>query len=252
MSYRFARRPAWIASHAFAVASVIALASLGLWQLDRHDQRAARNAAVVARADLPPVDVADALAEVDDPDDLRFRTLRATGTYGDEVLLVDNRSLDGLPGAWVLAPLRLDDGTVLVVNRGFGFVDAGELDPPPNPEGVVALEGTVATWEGGCGVRRDGDGPVGSACLDRAAAEEAFGAEVLPLVVQRQVADPAEADVLEPVPAPELGDGPHRSYAVQWFAFASMAAITYVLILRRRAGSEEPAVTDVTSDSRRP
>jgi len=256
VSYRFARRPAWIFSHVFAVASVVALAALGLWQLDRHDQRAARNDAVTARAELAPVPVADALDEVDDPADLRFRQVTAAGTYAGPVLLVDNRSLEGLPGAWVLAPLRQDDGTVLVVNRGFAYADDGEVRPPAPAGGRVELTGTVASWEGSCGVRRDdGGNPVGTACLNREAAEDAFGTGVLPVVVQRQEATPPEADLLLPVPAPELGAGPHRSYAVQWFTFATMAAVTYVLILRRRAradDAEETApVTDVTSVSGR-
>ena len=78
--YRFALRPLWILSHLFAVAVVVAFVALGFWQLDRHDQRADRNATVEARADLPAVPVADALAEVDDPDDLRFRAVTAGGT----------------------------------------------------------------------------------------------------------------------------------------------------------------------------
>jgi surfeit locus 1 family protein len=236
VSYRFARRPLWVLSHLFAAFVVVSFVGLGLWQLDRHDQRAARNATVEARADLPALPVVEALDEVDDPADLRFRTVTAEGTLGDEVLVVDNRSLGGLPGAWVLAPLRLEDGSTLVVNRGFQFNDGGGVDPPPAPEGTVRLEGTVATWQGDCGVRRtDAGEPAGSACLNRAAAAEAFGADVLPVVVQRQVADPAEADVLEPVPAPELEAGPHRSYAVQWFTFAALAAVVYALILRRQA-----------------
>jgi surfeit locus 1 family protein len=241
--YRFALRPLWIISHLFAVGVVVAFVALGFWQLDRHDQRAARNATVEARGDLPAVDVGDAVSEVDDPDELRFRTVTASGTYGDRDLLVDNRSKDGLPGAWVLTPLRLDDGTTLVVNRGFQFNDDGAVEPAPAPTGVVAIEGTVAPWQSdGCGVRTDDDGtPVGMACLRRSAAEEAVGSEVLPVVVQAQVSDPPGSDLLAPVPTPELDAGPHRSYAVQWFTFAAIVAIVYPLILRRKArGVGEP------------
>lgn len=253
MSYRFARRPLWLLSHAFVLFCVVGFVGLGLWQLQRHDQRAERNATVGARADLPTVPAAQALDEVADADELRFRTLAAEGTYGDEVLIVDNRSLGGLPGAWVLAPLELDDGSTVVVNRGFQFNDEGAVSPPPPPDGEVRLEGTVATWQGECGVRRTDDGrPAGTACLNQEAAEEAFGTEVAPIVLQRQVAEPAEADVLEPVPAPELDAGPHRSYAVQWFTFAALAAVVYALILRRQARTTADDVTDVTSVSRRP
>jgi cytochrome oxidase assembly protein ShyY1 len=235
--YRFALRPLWILSHLFALACVVAFVLLGLWQLDRHDQRVDRNATVEARAGQPAVPVTDALSEVDDADDLRFRAVSASGTYGARDLLVDNRSRDGLPGAWILTPLTLDDGSTLVVNRGFQFTDGGTIEPEPAPEGPVAVEGTVTTWEGeGCGVRTgEGGEPLGMACLRRSAAEEAFGAEVLPIVVQRQTSEPAGSDALAPVPLPELDAGPHRSYAVQWFIFATLTAVVYLLILRRVA-----------------
>lgn len=257
MPYRFALRPLWLLSHLFVLGCVVAFVALGLWQLDRHDQRRARNETVEARAGLPVEPVAAALSGAD-PDDLRFRTVSAEGRYGDDVLLVDNRSLGGLPGAWVLAPLVLDDGTTLAVNRGFRFAESGTAPAPAAPEGAVSVVGTVATWQdGGCGVRRDETGePAGTACLDRSATEEAFGSDVLPVVVQRQRSAPAEpSDQLQPVPAPELDAGPHRSYAAQWFTFAALATVVYALILRRQARHAhrpaDAAVTDVMSGSGR-
>ncbi len=235
--YRFALRPLWILSHLFAVSVVVAFVLLGLWQLDRHDQRVSRNATVQARSDLAPVAVGDALAGTEDAGELRFRTVTASGTFGDRDLLVDNRSKDGLPGAWVLTPLRLADGSTLVVNRGFQFNDGGSVTPVPAPAGRVEIEGTVTTWEGdGCGVRTGPDDvPIGMACLRRPTAEDVFDADVLPVVVQAQRSTPPASDLLAPVPLPELDDGPHRSYAVQWFIFATIIAIVYPLILRRVA-----------------
>ena len=235
--YRFALRPLWILSHLFAVAVVVTFVCLGLWQLDRHEQRAARNATVQARSERAPLPVGDALAGAGSAEELRFRTVTAAGTYGDRDLLVDNRSKDGLPGAWVLTPLRLDDGSTLVVNRGFQFNDDGGVAPAPAPEGTVEVEGTVTAWEDdGCGVRTGPDGvPVGMACLRRPTAEAVFDADLLPVVVQAQTSDPPASELLAPVPLPELDDGPHRSYAVQWFIFASIVAVVYPLILRRVA-----------------
>lgn len=233
--YRFALRPLWILSHVFAVAVIVAFVALGLWQLDRHDERAERNATVTQRRDLPAVAVTSALADTGDPDELRFRTVSAEGTFGARDLLVDNRSKDGLPGAWVLTPLELADGTTLVVNRGFQFSDGGRVVPAPAPEGTVSVGGTVTTWEDrSCGVRTGPEGaPVGMACLRRSTAEDAFGSEVLPVVVQSETSEPAGSDLLVPVPAPELDAGPHRSYAFQWFTFAAIVAVVYPLILRR-------------------
>ncbi len=245
--YRFALRPVWLLSHLFSLALVVAFVSLGFWQLDRHDQKVERNATITDRADQPaaPVDdvLADAVRTGDDDDengvgDLRYRNATAVGTYvaGADVL-IDNRSNDGLPGAWIVTPLRLEDGTTLAVSRGFQQFDSGVIDPPAPPAGRVEVTGTVLPWDTrNCGIRTDdADTPIGSACLRRDAVEGLLGGPVLPVVVQRVESNPVDADVLVPVPLPELSLGSHRSYAAQWFIFAAIGTIGYPLILRRVA-----------------
>ena len=37
----------------------------------------------------------------------------------------------------------------------------------------------------------------------------------------------------EPPPLPPLTNGPHLSYAVQWFSFATIAIVGYIVLLRR-------------------
>ena len=74
---------------------------------------------------------------------------------------------------------------------------------------------------------------------------------MLPAVLQRAASSPADADVLVPVPQPELDAGPHRSYAVQWFIFATIGLVGYPLILRRVARDRsrpEPPVGDGSDD----
>lgn len=248
--YRFALRPRWILSHLFALVVVVGCLNLGLWQLRRHDERAARNATIEARTELATAPVTELLAGLPaaggDVDALRYRSAAATGTYLDDVLLVDNRSRDGLPGAWVLSPLRLDDGSVLVVNRGFQGFEDGTIEAPPPPAGDVRVEGTLVPWDGDCGIRTDDAGdPAGMACLNREGAREAFGSAVLPVVVQRRSSTPPAPAELTAVPLPELDAGPHRSYAAQWFIFGTIALVGYPLILRRvardRAADTGPA-----------
>lgn len=257
--YRFVLRPRWILSHVFVLVVILACLNLGAWQLRRHDERAARNATVEARSELPASPVTELLGSTGDVGELRYRTGTAEGRYTDRVLLVDNRSKDGLPGSWVLSPLVLDDGSVLVVNRGFHGAGPGAVDPPAPPSGDVSVEGTLTPWQGSCGVRGDeGGAPVGMACLNREGAEEAFGTEVLPVVLQRTRSAPPAPAVLSSVPLPELDSGPHRGYAAQWFIFGTIALVGYPLILRRVArdraagGAAPPDPDGPTPEGHRP
>ena len=44
-----------------------------------------------------------------------------------------------------------------------------------------------------------------------------------------------------PAPLPELTEGPHLNYAIQWFAFATIAAVGYVILVRREVkGPTDP------------
>lgn len=246
--YRFARRPLWIVSHLFVVFLVVMCVSLGFWQLRRHDQRADNNAAVRERSELP-VEQVDALAvSTTDLESIRYRPVTVTGTYlADADLLIDNRSFEGLPGAWVMTPLRTD-GDVVAVSRGFLRFDDGVLRPPPVPAGEVTVTGTALPFDDDCGVRTDdADQPIGSACVNRDALRAVAGTTLVDVAVQ-QVTSSAGDQGLAPVPLPELDSGPHRSYAVQWFIFATIGAIGYPLVLRKVA--RDKATGSVDADDR--
>lgn len=240
--YRFALRPLWLLSHVLVAALIVTCVYLGFWQLRRHDERADRNAAVVTRSEQAPADLDAVLASVDDIDDARYRPVSVTGRYLDDAdLLIDNRSKDGLPGAWVVTPLAAADGDIVAISRGFLRFDSGELVPPPVPDGTVTVVGTALPFDGGCGVRSDDGGrPVGASCLDRDAIATLAGSDVAPVALQRVSSSTAD-DGLVPVPLPELDAGPHRSYAVQWFIFATIGLVGYPLVLRRVARDHAPA-----------
>ena len=246
--YRFAFRPLWIVSHVFVAALIVLCLNLGFWQLHRHDERADQNAQVVARSEAPVAEFGELVSGVDGPESLRYRPVQVEGEYlSGADLLIDNRSNDGLPGAWVVTPLRTDDGTVVAVSRGFLRFESGELNPPEPPSGTVSVTGTALPWVDGCGIRTDEAGsPVGASCLDRDAVESLAGGTVAPVAIQRTTSTP-EDDGLTPVPLPELDSGPHRSYAVQWFIFGTIGLIGYPLVLRKVARDRSVPVDDPPS-----
>jgi cytochrome oxidase assembly protein ShyY1 len=245
-SARFLLRPRWLLSHLFVVALVVVMVGLGFWQLRRLDEKRDRNELIESRLDQPVVPVDDLLAPAADGGDeavaaARFRRVTATGAYdGGDTVEVRNRSQDGSAGAWLVTPLALEGGERVGVLRGFvSFTPDGEVVEAPVPEGEVTVEGLVVDP-----ASFDGTAPRDLAPL--LAGDDVLAGLVL---AQRSMPpEPAAADAasagptsLLAVPPPELSEGPHLGYAVQWFIFSAIAVVGYPLVLRRvvaRRGKE--------------
>lgn len=254
MSWRFALTPKWFVRHVLVAALVATMIALGFWQLRRLDDKQAYKALVEARQAEPVADVTEVVplsAAVDAPavDAVLYRAVRASGTYEPaDTVVVENRTLNSEPGGWVLTPLRLDDGSGVVVNRGFiRFNREGEIVAPPPPVGEVVVEGLVfpSQQRGRFGGIDPAEGklPVlARVDLDRYAAQVEY--DLLPAYLQLVSSQPAELEPAEGAPAlvalgaPVPDEGPHLSYAAQWFIFTSIAAGGYVLLLRRVARDE--------------
>lgn len=264
MSWRFALRPKWIVRHVAVVALVVVMVLLGFWQLRRLDEKRDHKALVEARQEMPVAEVRDVVpadAGVDDDavDAVLYRSVSAAGTYEDgDTVVVENRTFNGSSGAWVLTPLRLDDGSAVVVNRGFiGFDRDGEIVPPPTPTGSVTVTGLLfpSQHRGRIGPTDPAEGKLevlARVDLDRVQAQ--VGYPVLPAYVQLVASDPGEAltddgsPSIVPLGPPEPDEGPHLAYAVQWFIFTTIAGGGYGVLLRRVArdeGNEKAAEADL-------
>ena len=251
MSWRFALRPKWIIRHVAVAVLVVAMVLLGLWQLRRLDEKREYKALVEARQEVPVADVLDVVpadASVDDDavDDILYRGVSATGSYeDDDTVVVENRTLNGASGGWVLTPLRLTDGSAVLVNRGFiGFDREGSIEPPTAPSGSVTITGLVfpSQHRGRIGPTDPDEGKLEVlARVDLERLEAQVDYELLPAYVQLVESDPRETPVsaddpaLVPLGPPEPDEGPHLSYAVQWLIFTVIAAGGYGLLLRRVA-----------------
>ena len=230
VDYRFARRPRWIVGHVLVVGLALLFVSLGLWQLRRLDERRDTNAIVETRSALAPLPVGslvDPDATGQDLDDLRFLAVTASGTYRPDADLAVRATQDGRSGGRVFSVLDVGGGESVVVLRGFVAPQAdGSLAAPPPPAGSVDVVGVLIPRD-----RLEGTFEQGVDDL----VDDVAGA--LPVVVQ---ATTDEGDLLTPVPPPDLDDGPHLGYAVQWFLFTTVGVVGYPLLLRRRAREADP------------
>jgi cytochrome oxidase assembly protein ShyY1 len=249
----FLVKPRWLVLTVLVVVATVAMVLAGFWQLRRLDERRGHNAVIRARTAAPAVAAGDVLRAGQPLGEagaaVEWQTLTATGTYDAERgVLVRNRSLDGAPGYHVVTPLVLGDGTALLVNRGWiPLSPAAGQSPqaPPPPTGEVTVEGRArATQErGALGPRDPADGVLTEvARVDVARLAQQLPYPVLPAYVELtgQTPDPSS-----PLPRlirpPELDEGPHLAYAVQWFIFASLAVIGWVVLVRRQVRSNQRA-----------
>ncbi len=253
VSWQFVVRPKWIVRHVAVVLLVVSMVLLGFWQLRRLDEKRDLKATVEARQEEPAADVQAVLpagSEVGDAavEAVEHRSVTATGTYADDdTFVVENHTFNGASGGWVLTPLVLDDGSAIVVNRGFlGFDREGVIDPPAAPDGEVVVDGLLLESEqrGRFGASDPDEGTLGVlARVDLARVAEQVDYDLLPAYIQLVSSRPGEvtpdgAPELVPLGRPELSEGPHLGYAVQWFTFTTIAVVGYALLLRRVARDE--------------
>lgn len=206
------------------LAAAAVCARLGIWQLDRHAERAAWNAKVAARLESHPLVLTSGLVAAP-ADSLLYRRVQARGRFAfADQRTEPNKSLRGRPGVYVVTPLRFADGTGVLVQRGFApapdgmTVDAAQL---AEPESTV-VEGVLLSATGRLAVHPE---------------SVAVGYPLLPLVIRRTVPAAGLPGGLAIVGLPPRDAGPHLSYAIQWFAFAAIALVGGIL-LARRGGSQ--------------
>lgn len=247
---RFLLTPRWVALLAFALLVAGVCVRLGFWQLDRLDQRRALNDQVRSGLASEPAPLAELEREGVSPEALAWRRAEVTGAYDVEhELLLYGRALDGRPGHHVLTPLVAEDGATVLVDRGWVPI---ELDTPPvedaaPPAGEVTVTGFLLPVgeDDAVVIDRDAGGRPLTVRHDvPSALEDELGFPLWPLPLQLQEQSPPQPGPLPAVVGPpELDEGPHLSYAVQWFTFATIAVVGFVVLVRREVRDHARADT---------
>lgn len=235
----------WLAIGVVVACLAVAFVNLGRWQLDRLQQRRDSNGTVVAHESAPVADWTTVFTHpLTDAD--QWQRVTATGTFDpDHSFVLRYRSANGTTGWQIVTPLRTAAGNVLV-SRGFAARPTDQDFPataPAPPAGEVSLVGYVRRNEQG-----DSDAltPVNGSMrlINSDAVAPVVGYPLANGYIDAISLTPAATDGLVPVEPPELSEGNHFSYALQWFAFAGIAAFGLVVLVRsdlrdrRRAEAE--------------
>ena len=222
--------PRWIAGHLLAIVGIVTFIMLGFWQVRRLDDRRDFNASVEAAVASVPISLDQALAQGGE-----YLRVRVAGSFAPDAEVLVLRARNEISGFHVLTPLVLDDGRGVLVDRGWvpiEFDEAPVTEAPP-PAGIVDVVGILWPAQEG-----SGDLEVHSSVVRR------IDPAIVDLLVDAELVDPylvLETPAPEglPIPAgtPELTEGSHLSYAVQWFLFAAVVVVGYPILLRRTVRS---------------
>ncbi|WGD38620.1 SURF1 family protein [Lysinibacter sp. HNR] len=228
--WRFLLSRRWAGYLALTIVFALVCVLLGQWQFARRAEARAEIMRIDANYDAPAVPletILPTLTSYSDEED-KWSTVTATGTYlVDQQTLVRNRPLSGNPGFEVLVPLRLEDGNVFIVNRGWVPTGSAQDSPdnvPAPPEGIVRIDARLKAGEPTLPNRSAGDGQIATIHLPDLAERvelptftEAYGV----LISE----NPSPESAPQKAAKPERDEGPHLSYALQWYLFAIMGFV---------------------------
>jgi surfeit locus 1 family protein len=254
----FSRR--YILMTLLVVAAMAVMARLGVWQLERREQRIARNADLVAKLEAAPISLNEAALAVQWPlpeDRAAVRNLQAEAAgeydFNNQLLLVQQNYRE-MPGAHLVVPLVLAGANeAVLVDRGwipFDDVQTGRWQQYDDQRGTVAISGRVQPSQILFG--RAAEQASASAGAQQARTEwyridiEAIQGQMpytlLPVYLLESPGSQGNTALPYRIePEVDLSEGPHLGYAAQWFAFAVVAGVVYVSVLRSRLGKQQVA-----------
>ena len=232
----------WLLATMLVLAGTALCIRLGIWQLDRLDQRRAFNSQVETMRAMPLLDLNSELP--DDLAEMEWRAVQVTGEYDFEnQVALRNQYYGDQYGYHLLTPL-LFKGTAVLVDRGFIPADSNstpadwrKYDEP----GTVTVKGQIRL-----GQTKPAFGGVADALSENGARLEIWNNTditriadqspypILPVFVQP---DMDENDTEPPIPyqpVVELTEGSHFGYALQWFTFATILFVGYPFFLRKQ------------------
>lgn len=214
-----------------AVVLAMLFVRLGFWQLSRLEERRAQNAGIAGDLSVPEVPW-NQLGSMDSADFRRTVVAGIPDTAAEFAIL--GRSRNGSPGVWIITPVRpVGDSIAVLVNRGWVYApDAATVDLNRWRERRSEYRGYT---------HRIAIGPKsvkgrGLRVFDSSGVDSLLPYPFAPLYLVQRDSGPVDSTPAR-LPMPALSDGPHLSYAIQWFAFAAIAMAGAAIVAIRSRDS---------------
>ncbi len=229
-----------------ALVMLVALCSLGVWQLNRAAEKEAIIISASERMGEDVFDLSELVSEMKMPDGLRYRRAMAEGVFlGEKQFLLDNQVKNGRVGYNVLTPLKLSGGAIVLVDRGWvpqGISRELKPDVAVDSESAVRIEGTAYIPLGeaySLGGMDEGElvWPRVIQYLDFEEIGRRLGVSILPLTLRMDPGLPG--GYLREWAVVSSGPEKHLAYAFQWFAMAFVLLVLLIINAKRHRNDDK-------------
>ena len=217
-----------------------AFQALSNWQWHRLSDRQDYNLQIQSQIDKAPVELSEVVSIVSTSKTVsansQWRTVEMTGVWlTEQQVLVRKKSLESNLGLWVVTPLKLQDGTIIMINRGWTAAANSAVDSPAVaelPSGTIEVLGRVREVQ-----QRTKPAPTD---LPEGQVDRIIPLEIVDnpntvsnAYVEMTASRPeSKSSDIRTLPEPEVTEGAHRSYALQWMFFEIMTIIGWVILVR--------------------
>ena len=233
--------PRWILIHLLMGGLATLMVFLGLWQLSRLEDRRARNAEIELNTTQ---DIVTATQTFGAPKD-EWRRVTLTGRYvtGTDISII-NRSQDGVAGDNVAAVFETESHGAFIVNRGFVPLSETKKPAPQEPLSLVGFVRMAQTRRNVGAIDSSTKGTTEFQRYDLERIKAALGRDIATTYYVQLIKESPTQNTQwpSPVPFPTIDEGPHFSYAMQWFFFSFVAIAGWAVIVVRK-------VREISSDA---
>lgn len=246
VGWSFLRSRRWFGYFSLLVIFSIACVWLGSWQFERRAEAQAEIARIDRNYDAIPAPLADAVTDPSsfDEDAMKWLPVTLEGHYLGEGTLARGRPGAGGVGSNLIEPFVTSDGALFFVDRGWvpvAGIEAIPDDLPTPPEGEVTVTVRLRESEPQIQGRVSTDQSLASIHLPELAARYPHSGPVYTGAFGQLVEESLPADTGVLAARPERDEGPHLSYALQWYVFIVIAAVGLVYGARQEYRSANPA-----------
>lgn len=226
----------WLGFAIIVSLTAIGCVKLGEWQMHRLAEREAKNSAQLQNENQAAIPVTSVMSTVALTPKQEWTKVSLVGSWlPNSGIVVRYRTLKGKAGIGALAAVKLTSGETVIVDRGWLATPNNAQIPklPPLATGKITITGYARSNGTGNSTQVTSGS---TRAINSLEIGKALGINPLVGFVQLANQNPVDNQQLIPGELPEISNGPHFFYALQWWFFGvlALALFGYLFFDERR------------------